>query len=461
MSIINIVLFFIIGTVPLLYGAIEPWVWAVYAVLMMGVFGIAYWQGRVRIGGPWVLATAGGFLVYSVFLCVPLPGFLLELLSPERYGLLKAGSGLLGGAVGWESLSYDWLAASAWAGLLFAVLLFFFVLKGRLEDKGLLRQMAWVMLAVAFAEALYGLVQLFVPGVEVLWSKGIGAEDCARGTFINRNHFAGFLGMVWPLGLGLIIYQAKKHAGELPGSSRMKRLKWLFSTDWFGRQFILVFAMVLIILALLFSRSRAGITAAFIGFCVFLVLLRLGRRRIGPGMWAFGGAGFCLLFVYSLNIGLDSIFERFLKLSDGASRVALWRESFGIVKDHPLGIGLHNYAEVFPVYDSLSGITGKYYYAHNDYLQLLIETGWPGFVLIMAGFLFFLGKSITRIYQAGRRMDDFRFLVGIGALSGVISMAFHSVFDFNLQIPANLLYFVVLCGIVWGCFWGKYLDRSA
>lgn len=152
------------------------------------------------------------------------------------------------------------------------MLLFFFVLKGRLEDKGFLRQMAWVMLAVAFAEALYGLVQLFVPGVEVLWSKAVGAEDCARGTFINRNHFAGFLGMVWPLGLGLIIYQAKKHARELPGSSRIKRLKWLFSTDWFGRQFILVFAMVLIILALLFRAPGPGLRrrlsgSAFFWFC--------------------------------------------------------------------------------------------------------------------------------------------------------------------------------------------------
>jgi hypothetical protein len=44
--------------------------------------------------------------------------------------------------------------------------------------------------------------------------------------------------------------------------------------------------------------------------------------------------------------------------------------------------------------------------------------------------------------------DPFRFFMTIGALSGIVSIAFHSFFDFNLHMPANALYFVMLIGIV-------------
>jgi hypothetical protein len=44
-----------------------------------------------------------------------------------------------------------------------------------------------------------------------------------------------------------------------------------------------------------------------------------------------------------------------------------------------------------------------------------------------------------------------RFFLAVGAFSGIISLAFHSFFDFNLQIPANCLYFVTLMAILSSC----------
>jgi len=51
--------------------------------------------------------------------------------------------------------------------------------------------------------------------------------------------------------------------------------------------------------------------------------------------------------------------------------------------------------------------------------------------------------------------DPFRFFLAIGALSGLVSIAFHSFFDFNLQMPANCVYFVMLMGIIDVCLWGE------
>jgi O-antigen ligase len=83
-------------------------------------------------------------------------------------------------------------------------------------------------------------------------------------------------------------------------------------------------------------------------------------------------------------------------------------------------------------------------------LQILAEVGWPGFICVVGGFFVFLGAFVRRIWKNGAEMDAVRFFIGIGAVSGLISMAFHSFFDFNLQIPANLVYFLVLVGLA-GC----------
>jgi O-antigen ligase len=90
-------------------------------------------------------------------------------------------------------------------------------------------------------------------------------------------------------------------------------------------------------------------------------------------------------------------------------------------------------------------------HAHNDYLQLLIETGWLGFFSIMIGFFIFLGTRARNIKLIDFRRDPLRFFLAVGALSGMISMAVHSLFDFTLQIPANCVYFVVLMAILSAC----------
>ncbi|UCD91122.1 MAG: hypothetical protein JSW04_06780, partial [Desulfobacterales bacterium] len=98
----------------------------------------------------------------------------------------------------------------------------------------------------------------------------------------------------------------------------------------------------------------------------------------------------------------------------------------------------------------------------NDYLQLLVETGWIGFVALVSGFYIFLIRSFRRVKQIKLLDNPFRFFMAIGALSGLVSMAFHSFFDFNLQIPANCIYFVMLMGIVDITLWQSrtLIDRK-
>lgn len=106
-----------------------------------------------------------------------------------------------------------------------------------------------------------------------------------------------------------------------------------------------------------------------------------------------------------------------------------------------LGWGLGVFPTVYPKYRSF--YTNVFVnQAHNDYLQLLVETGAVGFV-IMLWFLF------TAYYGAAQKLEDWtRHLNGAVALAaglGITGIVVHSLVDFNLQIPANAALFYVLC----------------
>jgi len=311
------------------------------------------------------------------------------------------------------------------------------------------------MMGIALIEAVYGLIQTLVPTLGVLWVEYVKAYmGDARGTFINRNHFAGFMEMVWPLTLGFTVAQG--------GWGQGYTLKKILASERLNRQALLALGIVVLLLALLFSKSRAGIAGASIGFLTFYLLTRSGSKGMSRYSWLMLGGIVGMLVVYSMAIGIGSIADRFFTLRGGDSRLAFWRDSLPIIKDHPLGIGLRNYEKVFPVYNVSMLADKRLEYAHNDYLQLLIEAGWIGFVAVLAGFLIFMGKSAYRIKHMNPHKDPMRFFLAAGAFSGMVSLAFHSFFDFNLQIPANCVYFVTLMAILYSCAWrsADYTDYA-
>ena len=312
MVINHIFILFIIGTIPILFAAVQPWVWSLYSFCMIVAFLIFMWQDRMRrsfVPGMGVRLTVVLFFAATLFLCLPLPGFVVSYLSPTRFQTLTTARVLLDSPSAWQTLSYAPRVSLAWWVFLLSLCLYFEVVRSICAERKTLKHIVWVMMGVALIEAVYGLIQALVPTLGVLWVDYVQAYmGDARGTFINRNHFAGFIEMVWPLALGFTLAQG--------GWGQGYTLKKILASERLNKQALLALGIVVLLLALLFSRSRAGIAGAVMGFLTFIVLARPGGKGMSRYTWLLLAGIIGMLVVYSMAIGVGPITERFFTLRE-------------------------------------------------------------------------------------------------------------------------------------------------
>jgi O-antigen ligase len=129
-----------------------------------------------------------------------------------------------------------------------------------------------------------------------------------------------------------------------------------------------------------------------------------------------------------------------LEVTEG-KRTAMRSGTWRIFLDHPvLGTGLGTLQQVYPPYESL--YDGKIVnHTHNDYLEALAETGAVG-GFCCAWFLGVVFFAALRILQSGDR--SFLNTLRLSGFTGCWGLLVHSMVDFNLHIPANLLLFLLM-----------------
>jgi O-antigen ligase len=211
---------------------------------------------------------------------------------------------------------------------------------------------------------------------------------------------------------------------------------------------LLSIAVVVMALGIILSKSRSGVfllVFTFILFLAFSVMFFRRRRHHQIWMRRMIGAVFLAIILISLYIGIDATIERFaLDLILQEQRPTVWGNTMGIVSDFPLfGSGLGTFTSLYPAYEAIK-LQGRYSHAHNDYLQYLAEMGFVGMILLLGGIMFVLVTCF--LAWRNRRRPEVKGL-GLGGIIAVIAILIHSITDFNMQIPANMLLFSVVLSL--------------
>jgi O-antigen ligase len=168
-------------------------------------------------------------------------------------------------------------------------------------------------------------------------------------------------------------------------------------------------------------------------------------RRAGGRHLYVGGLVLVAAFATVSWLGVNQMLSRFSSLQSlevtQSKRASMRHGAWKIFLDHPiLGTGLGTLQQVYPPYETL--YDGKIVnHAHNDYLEALAEIGIMG-GLCCAWFLgaVFLG-ALRRLQEEGNSFANTLRLCG---WTGCCGLLVHSLVDFNLHIPSNLMLFLFM-----------------
>jgi len=305
-----------------------------------------------------------------------------------------------------------------------AYALLFFLAVQSFQTKEHVKQFIWFLLSLGFVVSLFGLVQYFTFNGKLYWCVSLPPGVSPFGPFVNPNHFAGFVELTAPLGLAMLFFPSRRRE-EVP-------LLLLFTIPPIGAVFL--------------SASRAGIIVVVLQFALLAFFFQVHRMR-GKQLVRATAIGL-LAGGMILWLGVTKALERFELLAhQGVNRelrVAMDKDTWRIFQDHPLmGTGFGTLIAVYPRYESFyNGTTVDH--AHNDFLELLADTGLVGGVCgaLFIGLLFRRGLANFQVAAGGSA----RALVA-GPLVGCAGMLLHSFVDFNLHIPSNALIFLLLASL--------------
>jgi O-antigen ligase len=417
---------------PFLAGAVhEP----IFIPLLAGcaLAGLASWlrARRVTAGATPAAPVPGRRLLTGLHLLVlaqlvPLPPAILRLVSPGSFAYYDTLSLLP--LESWRPISVsppDTLRALAF---LAAFSLLYATVFREFGDRPWRRRLMLTVVGVGLGITVVAFVQAVSSEPRMLYGLWRPRWDWAVfGPYVNRSHFAGYAAMAAALATGA----ALGALDDLRQAWRARRHGWLALGQSEGNAFVRWAAVVMVLVAgLVASGSRGGVSA--FGLTAILLPLASGRRRstaIAVGLLATLGIAW---------IGLGGIVAAFETRGIQGSRLDLWADMLPMVPDFPVfGLGLNAFSSAYPFYQTVwrTEWIGE---AHNEYLQVLLDLGIVGVVLV-SGLLVLVFRAAWRNASRGG--------LELGLFGALLVLAIHNLVDFNWQIPANAATWVALAAL--------------
>lgn len=462
---------------PIPLGSNRPWA---VAILEVGLFALAIawlwlWAfGQVRIHAPFrkawpAIALLGCWLLLLLVQITPIPDGLIRLVSATRAAILP-----LEPLSSMHALSLDRYASIDFILKTCAYAAAFCLTLVLVRERSRLQTIAFVILVAALLQSLYASFLHLAGAHFELFFAYFPHNESARGTFVNRNHLAGYLELCLALGIGMMIATLRGGRTHTWKQRLRDTAGWLLSS-----RVLLRVGLIVMVVALVMTRSRMGNAAFFASLLIAGVIgLALSKYAARSTVILLVSLIVIDVFVVGSWFGVDNLIKRYGQTTlyraaepqaggaQSAERQSGREQSvedrmepglfaLKMIKDHPLvGGGGGTFYVSFPRYRPAE-VEKYYYHAHNDYIQFATETGLIGFGLM--GLLVLSSFAIT-LGTLKQRRDSLARGVAFGVMMGIISIMIHSWVDFNLQIPANALLFVVLLALGWIAY---SLDRRS
>ncbi len=386
---------------PLAFGAVEPW--SIFVMEAGAVLLVLLWLAKQWIDGEIKILWNPLFLPMGAF------AFLILVQIAFRVSAYR----------------HDTLSE---ATLYCAYAMLCFLATQTLIRSSQARKLALILVVYGFAVAAFALLQGVAPNGKIYWLRLPRLGGWIYGPYVNHNHYAGLMELLIPIPLVISVSHLVHERTRMTAGAAAAIMG--------GTVFL--------------SGSRGGMIAVFVELMVLAVLIF--RKKKGVRI-AIGGLAFLVVFVSLLSwLGGKELTERVSSISketrseiSGGTRVAIARDAVRMFGHRPvLGWGLGTFPVVYPQF---RGFYTNFFVneAHNDYAQLLVETGLLGFAVMIWFLVIVYQRASSKI---GNWTSNVSSATTLACALGVIGILVHSAFDFNLQIPANAALFYVLCSTV-------------
>ena len=388
---------------PLAFGATEPW-----SILVMEAGSAALfllWVGKQVLQDGMKITWNPLFLPMGVF------GVLI-------LSQLIFGRGYWGSAY--------WHETESKALVYFAYGLLCFLAGQTLLRGSQARRLALIFSVYGAALAGFALIYGISANDRLYWLRLPRNGGWIYGPYVNHNHYAGLMEMLVPIPLVLALTRLASTRARAAAAA----------------------AAALMVGTIFLSGSRGGMLAIVAELVILAVLLVKEKRNLRTA--ALVGVFLMTVVGFILWIGGDAVVKRWASVGESHSEISsdvrlnIDRDAFRMFRKKPvLGWGLGTFPVVYPQFRTF--YTNSFVNeAHNDYLQLLAETGLLGFGTMLWFLLTLYSRAIKKI---GNWVGDLSGATALACVLGLSGILVHSALDFNLQIPANAALFYVLCTI--------------
>ena len=435
---------------PLAFGTVEAWSYlvmesAICVSALLLVFS-AKNAPFYRAPGLAALMAVNAFLLFQL---LPLPPGVVKLISPVAYAFHQ-NTALVTGETAWMSLTI-YPRATVMELLRFSAYTVFYVAAVQFFTNSLLLKKTVAVIA-GFA-AVLSLITIIgfvtrslnypLPHDKIFWVRELTHGGTPVGPYVNRNHYAGLMVMVFPMVLALFL----AYRPMVSKISFKRKIADFLSQKRVNHHLFYGTAAVLIGTSVFLSLSRGGIISLSVSMIIFsaLLIFRIRQKKAGY----FIGVVVLLVLLLTGSSGWDSIYQRFENLRAPSGEINLnrfvyWKDSIDIIGDFTLaGTGTGTFEKIYPLYRTDPG-EQVLEHAHSDYLEFL-STGGIVLPALMGWCLFSILFSAARTFA--KRREWYCLLLFTGCATSVSAILLHSLVDFNMQVGANGLYFFLVLAL--------------